>query len=503
MLLLRHGAILQRPESLLHGGPLSRGQAIDGVALNHLKLGEALLVARKGNGDFASAIAASLGWDGLTASMAAASSVVQPDSSDEFEELIGRQKSLRKFGKLIFRAFSFRSFRSDDPVLKAVDHLRAVYGGRKLPARVPITFMTRKWRRRVRSDGINIDPRAWEVAVLVHLRERLRAGDIWVEGSRAWRSFEDYLLPKSIFAQMRAEGRLGLAIPDSFTEWRAERAATLDVKVKELARAAAANAIPDAAISDKGLTISPSRMEERDRILALSRRLYILVPRIRITSLLAEVHSWTRFLDSFTHYRTGETASDERALMAAILADATNAGAERMAESSRGVTIHQMMLMVDRHVRSETYATATAVLVDAQQAHPFAAIWGDGHISSSDGQFFPAGGRGEASLEYNAKYGKRPGASIYGFLSDRFASFFSRMIQASESEAPYVLDGLLHNESSVEIHEHATDTAGATETTFSMFHGFGYRLIPRIRNLGNRRLFVIDPVRNRSFLDTR
>ena len=164
-----------------------------------------------------------------------------------------------------------------------------------------------------------------------------------------------------------------------------------------------------------------------------------------------------------------------------------------MAESSRGVTIHQMMLMVDRHLRSETYATATAVLVDAQQAHPFAAVWGDGHISSSDGQFFPAGGRGEASLEYNAKYGKRPGASVYGFLSNRFASFFSRMIQASESEAPYVLDGLLHNESSVEIHEHATDTAGATETTFAMFHGFGYRLIPRIRNLGNRRLFVIDP----------
>ena len=133
------------------------------------------------------------------------------------------------------------------------------------------------------------------------------------------------------------------------------------------------------------------------------------------------------------------------------------------------------------------------MLVDAQQAHPFAEVWGDGHISSSDGQFFPAGGRGEASLEYNAKYGKRPGASVYGFLSNRFASFFSRMIQASESEAPYVLDGLLHNESSVEIHEHATDTAGATETTFAMFHGFGYRLIPRIRNLGNRRLFVIDP----------
>jgi TnpA family transposase len=472
---------------------LKEADVLEGVALDHLKLGEALLAARKSNTDLASAITASLGWDGLIASMAAASSVVRPDRSNEFDELIERHKSLRKLGRLMFGTFSFRSFRSHDPVLRAVDHLRALYCGRKLPAQVPLAFMTRKWRRRVRSDGINIDLCAWEVAVLVHLRERLRAGDIWVDGSRAWRSFEDYLLPRPIFALMRAEGRLGLAIPDSFAEWRAERTTTLDAKLKELAKAAAANAIPDAAISNRGLSISPIREEERDRIVALSRRLYVLVPRIRITSLLAEVHSWTRFLDTFTHYRTGETANDEAALMAAILADATNAGAERMAESSRGVTIHQMMLMVDRHLRSETYATATAVLVDAQQAHPFAAVWGDGHISSSDGQFFPAGGRGEASLEYNAKYGKRPGASIYGFLSNRFASFFSRMIQASESEAPYVLDGLLHNESSVEIHEHATDTAGATETTFSMFHAFGYRLIPRIRNLGNRRLFVIDP----------
>lgn len=66
--------------------------------------------------------------------------------------------------------------------------------------------------------------------MLVHLRERLRAGDIWVDGSRAWRSFEGYLLPRPIFALMRAEGRLGLAIPGSFAEWRAERTATLDAK---------------------------------------------------------------------------------------------------------------------------------------------------------------------------------------------------------------------------------------------------------------------------------
>jgi len=81
----------------------------------------------------------------------------------------------------------------------------------------------------------------------------------------------------------------------------------------------------------------------------------MLVPRVRITSLLAEVHNWSNFLNCFTHYRTGEQAEGKAALMAAILADATNAGAERMAQSSRGVNIHQMMVMVDRPLRAETY----------------------------------------------------------------------------------------------------------------------------------------------------
>ena len=56
-----------------------------------------------------------------------------------------------------------------------------------------------------------------------------------------------------------------------------------------------------------------------------------------------------------------------------------------------------------------------------------------------------------------------------------------------------MLDGLLHNESSIEILEHATDTAGATEMIVAMFPQYGYRLTPRIRNLGDRKLFVIGP----------
>ena len=178
--------------------------------------------------------------------------------------------------------------------------------------------------------------------------------------------------------------------------------------------------------------------------------------------------------------------------MGAILADATNLGLDRMAESSRGLTIHQLNLVIDRHVRPETYAAALAAVVDAQHAEPFAAVWGPGNTSSSDGQFFPAGGRGEAAADYNARQGSEPGSVFYGFISDRFASYYSRVIAAAASEAPYVLDGLMHHESAVEIHEHTTDTAGAVEGIFALAHAFGYRFAPRIRDLGERKLYVAD-----------
>ena len=53
----------------------------------------------------------------------------------------------------------------------------------------------------------------WEAATLLALRDRLRAGDIWVEGSRQWRAIEDQLIPPALFAAMRGAGPLPVAAP--------------------------------------------------------------------------------------------------------------------------------------------------------------------------------------------------------------------------------------------------------------------------------------------------
>ena len=499
------GTAHRRAETSRRTRLLDEAGALAEVARNHLTLGRALVEARWDGMTLSKAVEGSLGWDRLAASLEVAAGALGADEGDGLDELIGRHASLRKAAAIIFGAFVFRSFKPHDPVLTAIDMLRAIYRRerRKLPDRVPVVFLKRRWRKRVRAGSDGFDARAYEVAVLAHLRDRLRAGDIWVEGSRAYRTFDDYLLPRPTFALMRAERRLGLAVPDNFARWRDERAAMLDRKLRALSIAAAKNQLPEAAITADGLTILPIRREEQQQARALSSRLYNLMPRVRITDLLAEVNAWTGFADRFTHFRTGEAAAlDEPALMGAILADATNLGLDRMAESSRGLTIHQLNLVIDRHVRPETYTAGVATIVDAQHAEPLSAIWGLGDTSSSDGQFFPAGGRSEAAADHNARHGSEPGAVFYDFISDRFASFYSKVIPAAASEAAHVLDGLLHNESALEIQEHATDTAGAVESVFALFHLFGYRFAPRIRDLGDRRLFVIDRHADYGPLDT-
>ena len=71
------------------------------------------------------------------------------------------------------------------------------------------------------------DRRAWEVCVLSELRDRLRAGDIWVHGSRRYRNFEDCLLPKPTFAALRAEGPLPIGVAKDAAEYLAIQRASL------------------------------------------------------------------------------------------------------------------------------------------------------------------------------------------------------------------------------------------------------------------------------------
>jgi TnpA family transposase len=125
---------------------------------------------------------------------------------------------------------------------------------------------------------------------------------------------------------------------------------------------------------------------------------------------------------------------------------------------------------------------------------PIATIWGDGTTSSSDGQFFRSAKRGDAAGDINARYGHDPGVSFYTHLSDQHGPYSIKVMSATNHEAPYVLDGLLHHGTLLKIDTHYTDTGGAPDHApprDRLLPGEG----PRVAPAGMVRFGLIEEVR--------
>ena len=97
-----------------------------------------------------------------------------------------------------------------------------------------------------------------------------------------------------------------------------------------------------------------------------------------------------------------------------------------MAEACPGTSLAKLSWLVAWHIRDETYRKALAELANFQHQVPFAAHWGEGTTSSSDGQRYRAGGRGEAAAEINARYGSDPSVTFYTHISDQYAPFHTK-----------------------------------------------------------------------------
>jgi len=108
-----------------------------------------------------------------------------------------------------------------------------------------------------------------------------------------------------------------------------------------------------------------------------------------------------------------------------------------MAETCSVATLGQLAWTSDWHIREETYALALQCLVNRQQREPFAALFGVGVASSSDGQFFQAGGPGSDAGRFNAHYGKTPGFKVYTHISDRYAPFYSKLTRCFRAPPPH------------------------------------------------------------------
>ncbi|MEB8476113.1 Tn3 family transposase, partial [Acidithiobacillus ferriphilus] len=227
------------------------------------------------------------------------------------------------------------------------------------PADAPTRFIKPRWQKLVVT-GEGIDRRYYELCALSELKNALRSGDIWVQGSRQFKDFDTYLIPAGRFDDLTRTGALPLAVNTDCETYLQERIALLEQQLSSTNHLAAADDLPDAIITDSGLKITPLDAVAPDTAQALIDQTAALLPHIKITDLLMEVDAWTGFTRQFTHLKSGDEAKDKTLLLTAILADGITLGLSKMAESSPGMTYAKLSWLQAWHIRDETYSVALA-----------------------------------------------------------------------------------------------------------------------------------------------
>lgn len=349
-------------------------------------------------------------------------------------------------------------------------------------------FPAKHWKGLIFEDGKPVR-RIYETAVISTLRDWLRAGDAWVEGSRDYRKFDAYLIPSSEAGDImkgigfQTDGRAWLAMRKKLLSHR------LDVVQSKLRR----KQLEGVRLENSRLKITPHDPITPKAGEDLDRSIDALMPRIRITELLWDVANRIGFMEAFTDLRSGRNHENPAAILASILAGATNLGLERMAQASKSVSHAQLSWASNWYLRPETYSEALSWIIDAHHELPFTSVWGDAESTSSDGQFFPSG---RNAGEINAKYGPDPGLKIYSFLSGQYGSFHSTVIGATSGEAPYVLDGLMGIAAQFNPLIHHVDTGGVSDHVFVLFYLLQLQFAPRLRNFPDRRLGCFGKLRD-------
>lgn len=408
--------------------------------------------------------------------------------------LLARYPSLRKYFAE-FLHLPFAAQQGNDSLIEAIKIVRKLDSGelKKLPPNITVTFVPQELQRALTDASGNINRNTWETSLALAIKDALRSGDLYLPQSKQHVSFWNLTLSQSRWQEIRLSSYTDLSQPQQH-----EVKTILTQQFQEALGLAKKHFEFDdfATIKDGKLKLKrddkivlPSSVPQLQKVIDAS------LSAIRIEQLLKEVDQLTHFSRHFTPIQNHHSrpAHFYRTLMAAIISQATNLGIVSMSVSMKDTTVNMLRHVLHYFVREETLSAANVEIVNRHHQLPLSSAHGSGTVSSSDAQRFRIRASSLLASYYPRYYGYYEKAiGLYTHVSDQYSVFSTKVISCSPREALYVLDGLLENNTILQIREHTTDTHGYTEIVFALCYLLGYYFMPRIRDLKDQQLYRVD-----------
>jgi len=131
------GSMFRRADHEHRERMVDRAKALDAATRTLLPMAKAMLAARASGADLLVAVEGSIGWQRLETLVDEAAATLMDTREDNLSEVIGRYPTVRRIVPVLLDAFTFRSWKTADPLLVALDLLRGVLRGGRAEASRP------------------------------------------------------------------------------------------------------------------------------------------------------------------------------------------------------------------------------------------------------------------------------------------------------------------------------------------------------------------------------
>ena len=329
-----------------------------------------------------------------------------------------------------------------------------------------------------------------------HVADHLKAGKLNLAHSLRYRPFDTYLLEAATWKRQRDEllAQTDLVHLREPGPWLSELQTKLATAFARTCERLDAGTNPGVKTRANGRPrfLTPARPLDEDA--PAPRTLFPGPGLISLHEALHTVNQQCRFTDCLTHWspRNRPARPAERVFFAGTMAYGCNLGLTWMAHATKHVALATLENTVNWYFSLENLRRANDAVVALTgrlpvsrlfQRHPEAV-----HTSSDGQKYYVAVDSIHATYSYKY-FGQEKGIVSYGFLDDRHRLFYSTTFSSSEREAPYLVDGLLHNDV-VESTIHSTDTHGFTEVNFALTAFLGIEFAPRIQSFQDQQFYA-------------
>ena len=359
----------------------------------------------------------------------------------------------------------------------------------------PVSFLTVEQNTAVFSEETKFRVSLYKALLYIAVADAIKSGVLNIVHSEKYRSLDDYLIPKDDW-NARREEYLQLAQLDEYSDCQVTLKLldkAVDARYKETNNNFTVGDNAFLTFRKNGtFHVSTPKLDEMD-----SLSLDGIFPDKKYISLLealATVDHATGFLEEFEHWQIKHRYQkpEKKIFLAGVMAYGCDIGHRKLAQISKEINENDLDNTLNWYFSLANIQAANDRILQFMDQMDLPNIYrnqDDILHTSSDGQKF---GVAVDSLNANHSFkylGKDKGVSVMSFIDMRQFMWHSTVISASEREAAYVIDGLMHNDV-IKSDIHSTDTHGYSEVIFAVTYLLGFTFAPRIKGLGRQQLYA-------------